>query len=92
MPPFSCFCSKKQSQLIPNKPQTNRKEIAMRTKITLYGEIAGNIWMPAVECSKEFHLELIRIPRTSNTRILSGHRASLHGDHVPARCPASPHK
>ena len=44
----------------------------MRTKIMLYGEIAGNIWMPAVECSKEFHLELTRIPRTSNTRAYPG--------------------
>ena len=44
----------------------------MRTKITLYGEIAGTIWMPAVECSKEFHLELIRIPRTSTTRTYPG--------------------
>ena len=44
----------------------------MRTKITLYGEIAGTIWMPAVECSKEFHLELIRIPRTSTTRTFPG--------------------
>ena len=44
----------------------------MRTKIMLYGEIAGTIWMPAVECSKEFHLELIRIPRTSTTRTYPG--------------------
>jgi hypothetical protein len=44
----------------------------MRTKITLYGEIAGNIWMPAVECSKEFHLELVRIPRTSRIRTYPG--------------------
>ena len=44
----------------------------MRTKITLYGEIAGNIWMPSVECTKEFHLELTRIPRTSRTRTYPG--------------------
>jgi hypothetical protein len=44
----------------------------MRTKITLYGEIAGTIWMPAVECSKEFHLELIRIPRKSSNRTYPG--------------------
>jgi len=44
----------------------------MRTKITLYGEIAGTIWMPAVECSKEFHLELIRVPRTSRIRTYPG--------------------
>jgi len=44
----------------------------MRTTITLYGEITGTIWMPAVECSKEFHLELIRIPRTSTTRTYPG--------------------
>ena len=58
-----CFCSQKRSQLIPINAQTNRKEIAMRTKITLYGEIAGTIWMPAVECSKDFHLELVQIGR-----------------------------
>jgi hypothetical protein len=69
---LSCLCSKKQSQLTPNNAQTNRKEITMRTKITLYGEIAGIIWMPAVECSKEFHLELVRIPRTSTTRTYPG--------------------
>ena len=44
----------------------------MRTKITLYGEIAGTIWMPAVECSKEFQLELVRIPRTSTTHTYPG--------------------
>lgn len=44
----------------------------MRTKITFYGEIAGNIWMPAVECSKTFHIELTRIPRSSKTRMYPG--------------------
>jgi len=44
----------------------------MRTKITLYGEIVGNIWMPAVECTKEFHLELISVPRNSKTRTYPG--------------------
>jgi len=44
----------------------------MRKRITLYGEIAGNIWMPAVECTKEFRLELIRIPRNSTTRTYPG--------------------
>ena len=44
----------------------------MRTKITLYGEIAGNIWMPAIECTKAFHLELTRIPRTSSIRTYPG--------------------
>jgi hypothetical protein len=44
----------------------------MRTKIMLHGEIVGTIWMPAVECSKEFHLELTRIPRTSSTRTYPG--------------------
>ena len=44
----------------------------MRTKITLYGEIAGTIWMPATECHKEFHVELVRIPRTSTTRTYPG--------------------
>jgi hypothetical protein len=44
----------------------------MRTKITLHGEIASIIWTPAVECSKESHLEIIRIPRTSATRTHPG--------------------
>jgi hypothetical protein len=28
------------------------EETNMRKRITLYGEIAGNIWMPVVECTK----------------------------------------
>jgi hypothetical protein len=44
----------------------------MRTKITLCGEVAGIIWMPAMECTKAFHLELIRIPRNSRTRTYPG--------------------
>ena len=44
----------------------------MRKTITLYGEVAGNIWMPAVECSKAFRLELNRIPRNSSTRTYPG--------------------
>jgi hypothetical protein len=58
----------------PQHSTTKREEIAMRTKtkITLTGELAGTIWMPAVECTKEFHLELIRIPRTSTIRTYPG--------------------
>ncbi len=44
----------------------------MRKTITLYGEVAGTIWMPAVECSKDFRLELTRIPRHSATRTYPG--------------------
>lgn len=44
----------------------------MRKTITLYGEVGGTIWMPAVECTKEFHLELNRIPRNSTTRTYPG--------------------
>ena len=44
----------------------------MRTTITLYGEVAGQIWMPAVECTKDFRLELTRIPRDSTTRTYPG--------------------
>jgi len=44
----------------------------MRAKIALYGEVAGNIWMPAVECTKAFHLELTRILRNSSTRTYPG--------------------
>jgi len=44
----------------------------MRKTITIYGEVAGRIWMPAVECSKEFRLELIRVLRNSTTRTYPG--------------------
>lgn len=44
----------------------------MRTRITLYGELEGSIWMPALECTKAFHLDLIRIPRNSKTRTYPG--------------------
>ena len=57
-----------QTQHCTNQP----KGEVMKTRITLYGEIAGTIWMPAVECSKEFHLELVRIPRTSRIRTYPG--------------------
>ena len=44
----------------------------MRTRITLYGEVTGKIWMPAFECTKAFDLELTRIPRNSKTRTYPG--------------------
>jgi hypothetical protein len=44
----------------------------MCTRITLYGQVAGNIWMPAVECTKVFQLELTRIPRNRKTRTYPG--------------------
>src|SRR5271169_1292286 len=44
----------------------------MRKTITLYGEVAGQIWMPAVECTKGFHLELTRISGYSSTRTYPG--------------------
>jgi len=44
----------------------------MRTKITLYGEVTGTIWMHAVACTKAFHLELTRIPRNGKTRTYPG--------------------
>ncbi len=44
----------------------------MRKTITLYGEVAGQIWMPAVECTKAFRLELTRIARHSTTRTYPG--------------------
>jgi len=51
---------------------TARRKTNMRTKITFYGEITGKIWMPAVECTKAFCLELTRIPRNSKTRTYPG--------------------
>jgi hypothetical protein len=44
----------------------------MRTQIRLYGEIAGEIWMPAVHCTKTFELNLIRVPRSSTTLTYPG--------------------
>jgi hypothetical protein len=49
-----------------------QREFNCSDAITFYGEIAGNIWMPAVECTKAFHLELNRIPRNSTTRTYPG--------------------
>jgi len=51
---------------------TSITEETMHKTITLYGEVAGTIWMPAVECAKEFRLELNRIPRHSTTRTYPG--------------------
>jgi hypothetical protein len=64
----------------------------MRTKITLYGEIAGTIWMPAAECSKEFHLELVRIPRTSTTRTYPSIAPRSMEITRSARCPTAHHQ
>jgi hypothetical protein len=71
MPPFSVSAARNSPY--PHPISTNQsKEIAMRTKITLSGEITGTIWMPAVEYCKEFHLELRRIPRESSIRTYPG--------------------
>lgn len=64
----------------------------MRTKITVYGEIAGKIWMPAVECTKAFHLELNRIPRNSKTCTYPGIAPQINGNHLLARRLAPPHE
>jgi hypothetical protein len=71
MPPFFILS---QEQLFNRSTfhKPIRRKTTMRTKITLYGEIAGHIWMPAVECTKAFHLELTRIPRNSKTRTYPG--------------------
>jgi hypothetical protein len=45
----------------------------MQTKIRMYGEVAGTIWMPVAECSKHFDVELVRIPRDSQTRVAHSH-------------------
>lgn len=44
----------------------------MRTRIKLYGEVAGEIWMPAVRCTKLFELDLIRMARDSTTGTYPG--------------------
>lgn len=44
----------------------------MRTRITLYGEVAGEIWIPAVRCRKSFELDLIRIARDGANRTHPG--------------------
>jgi hypothetical protein len=43
MPPF-LFLQQETISTHTHHSITKRKEIAMRTKITLYGEIAGTIW------------------------------------------------
>ena len=61
-----------------------------KTKITLYGEVTGNIWMPGSNAPRNFTSSSSRSSYKQNLH-LSGHHASLDGDHVPARCIASPH-
>jgi hypothetical protein len=41
--------------------------------IKMYGEISGPIWMPAVDCTKEFNVKLVRIPRNADTRVAHSH-------------------
>jgi hypothetical protein len=47
----------------------------VKTEITIrvYGEISGFIWMPPIECTKEFNVRLERIPRNSTTRTAYSH-------------------
>ena len=44
----------------------------MQTRIKIYGEVSGEIWMPAVRCTKMFELDLIRIARDSSPRTYPG--------------------
>lgn len=41
--------------------------------IRLYGEVAGTIWMPAAECTKDFDVRLVRVPRAQNIRLAHSH-------------------
>lgn len=41
--------------------------------IRIYGEVVGDIWMPQVECRKEFDWKLVRIPRDQDTRTAYSH-------------------
>lgn len=41
--------------------------------IRFYGEVAGTIWMPAAECTKEFDVKLVRIARNATTRVAHSH-------------------
>jgi hypothetical protein len=43
------------------------------TTIRMYGELQGTIWMPAAECTKEFDVRLVRIPRNATTRTAHSH-------------------
>jgi hypothetical protein len=43
------------------------------TRIRLYGEVTGTIWMPAAECTKEFDVRLVRVPRNATTRVAHAH-------------------
>lgn len=45
----------------------------METTIRLRGEVAGTIWMPAIECTKDFSVRLVRIPRDAKTRTAYSH-------------------
>lgn len=45
----------------------------MDTRIRFYGEVEGRIWMPAVECTKQFDVTLVRIPRNATTRTSHSH-------------------
>src|ERR1022692_4760662 len=71
MPPFSVSAARNGPDSNPTFHQPTER-IVMQTNIKIFGEITGTVWMPAVECSKEFHLELVRIPRTSRIRTYPG--------------------
>lgn len=71
MSPFVVSPARNSPDSYPTLHQPTERGV-MRTKITLMGELAGTIWLPAVECTKEFHLELVRIPRTSRIRTYPG--------------------
>lgn len=47
--------------------------MSTNTRIRIYGELQGKIWMPAVECSKQFDINLVRIPRHATTRTAHAH-------------------
>jgi hypothetical protein len=50
----------------------------METTITISGELRGKIWMPAIECTKEFKQKFSRDNRPFSYRIDNLRDALLH--------------
>lgn len=45
----------------------------MQKTYRIYGEVAGTIWMPNVECSKDFNIRLQRVDRDATTMTAYSH-------------------
>ena len=56
-----------------NNVISSPSEVPAQIEIQLYGSIAGTIWMPSLECEKDFNVRLERIPRNSTIRTAHAH-------------------